>query len=277
MSKSSPTIFASLLALVAAVGLAGCETTGTAGGAAGSFVAEAKPTTPTIPPAAKHVPVALDAPIAVKYAAVEGEPWPIPAVPLKKIRKGFERTEIAYSTTEAPGTVIVDPVHRYLYLVEAGGRAIRYGVGVGKAGFGWVGEAEIRYKQEWPKWFPPMEMIARRKDLRAFADGKGAPGGPGNPLGVRAMYLYLGKRDTLFRIHGTTEPESIGTQASSGCIRMINQDAIDLYDRVPLGTKVVVLASPGAKAPVLPPLPGEAKGKAKKRPAVASRVKAARG
>ncbi|MBV9637638.1 MAG: L,D-transpeptidase, partial [Methylobacteriaceae bacterium] len=127
---------------------------------------------------------------------------------------------------------------------EGDGRAIRYGVGVGREGFGWSGTAEIRFKQEWPKWFPPPEMIERQPELRPYADGM--PGGPGNPIGCRAMYLWQGNKDTLFRIHGTNEPQTIGSHVSSGCIRMINQDAIDLYNRVPIGTKVIVLPSAGS-------------------------------
>ncbi|MBV9218112.1 MAG: L,D-transpeptidase, partial [Methylobacteriaceae bacterium] len=152
--------------------------------------------------------------------------------------------EVAYPTTETAGTIIIDPNKRFLYFTEGDGRAIRYGVGVGREGFGWSGTAEIRFKQEWPKWFPPPEMIERQPELRPYADGM--PGGPGNPIGCRAMYLWQGNKDTLFRIHGTNEPQTIGSHVSSGCIRMINQDAIDLYNRVPIGTKVIVLPSAGS-------------------------------
>ena len=129
--------------------------------------------------------------------------------------------------------------------MQADGRAIRYGVGVGKQGFGWSGDATINSKQEWPDWYPPKEMIARQPDLRGklveLQSGLGVPGGPRNPLGARAMYLWQGNKDTLYRIHGTNEPWTIGHSVSSGCIRMINQDVIDLYARVPVGTKVKVL------------------------------------
>ena len=142
---------------------------------------------------------------------------------------------------------MINPSSRYLYLVQEGGRAIRYGVGVGREGFGWSGTATIKSKQEWPDWYPPAEMIARQPELQAkmsaLQSGLGMPGGPGNPLGARAMYLWQGNKDTLYRVHGTVEPWTIGKRVSSGCIRMINQDAIDLYDRVPLGTQVVVLGS----------------------------------
>ena len=176
------------------------------------------------------------------YAAVEGEPFPVPAVDLRRIHPGFLRREIDFPTAELPGTVIIDPNRRYLYFVEENGRAMRYGVGVGRQGFAWNGVAEVHDKQEWPKWFPPKEMIERQPELSPYAEGM--PGGPGNPLGCRAMYLWQGKKDTLYRMHGTTEPWTIGTRASSGCIRMINQDAIDLYNRVQVGAKVIVLPAP---------------------------------
>jgi len=179
------------------------------------------------------------------YGAVRGEPFPIPAAPLSRINPAYLRAQVYYSSSEAPGTIIVDPRSRYLYLVLGGGQAMRYGVGVGKQGFAWSGTAVIQDKQEWPDWYPPKEMIQRRPDLRPqltqLQSGIGVPGGPSNPLGARAMYLWQGNKDTLYRIHGTNEPWTIGTSASSGCIRMINQDAIALYERVPLGAKVVVL------------------------------------
>jgi lipoprotein-anchoring transpeptidase ErfK/SrfK len=129
--------------------------------------------------------------------------------------------------------------------VHGGGWATRYGVGVGRSGFGWSGTASIEDKQEWPDWYPPKEMLARQPELMdhmaPLPGGVGMPGGPGNPLGARALYLWQGRKDTLYRIHGTVEPWTIGTNVSSGCIRMINQDVIDLYERTPLGTKVVVL------------------------------------
>ncbi|MCI0736752.1 MAG: L,D-transpeptidase, partial [Beijerinckiaceae bacterium] len=138
-----------------------------------------------------------------------------------------------------------------LYHVEEGGRATRYGVGVGREGFVWAGNATIKSKQEWPDWYPPKEMIARKpelkKSLTQLQSGIGMHGGAGNPLGARAMYLWQGNKDTYFRIHGTVEPWTIGQSVSSGCIRMINQDAIHLYERTPVGTKVVVMGSPSAQ------------------------------
>jgi lipoprotein-anchoring transpeptidase ErfK/SrfK len=179
------------------------------------------------------------------YGPVRGEPFPIPAAPLGRINPAYLRARVAVRTREAPGTIIVDPRSRYLYLVEGNGTALRYGVGVGRQGFAWSGTATINSKQAWPDWYPPKEMIERQPELKRslvqLQSGIGMPGGPRNPLGARALYLWQNGKDTLYRIHGTVEPWTIGTNASSGCIRMINQDAIDLYDRVPLGTKVVVM------------------------------------
>jgi lipoprotein-anchoring transpeptidase ErfK/SrfK len=148
---------------------------------------------------------------------------------------GSTRQEVDYPSTEAPGTIIVDTNSKHLYYIEAGGKAIQYGIGVGREGFAWSGVATVGSKQEWPKWFPPEAMLQRRPDLPIEMDG-----GLGNPLGARAMYLYQGKVDTQYRIHGTNEPDSIGQAVSSGCIRMMNADVMDLYNRVPIGTKVIV-------------------------------------
>jgi lipoprotein-anchoring transpeptidase ErfK/SrfK len=176
----------------------------------------------------------------------------VPAVNLAQVNPAFLRKNIAYATKEGPGTIVVDPANHYLYHVENGGRATRYGVGVGREGFVWAGEATIKSKQEWPDWYPPEEMLGRRPDLMKsmvqLQSGLGMHGGPANPLGARAMYLWQGNKDTYFRIHGTNEPWTIGSSQSSGCIRMINQDAMDLYQKTPIGTRVVVLSSPGVLA-----------------------------
>lgn len=163
-------------------------------------------------------------------------------IPTDKIDKRLLRQQVRYKTRHRVGTIVVDTKAKYLYLVQPGGKAMRYGIGVGKAGFEWSGAAHIGWKQKWPKWTPPNEMIARRPSLRKWsAKNGGMPGGPKNPLGARALYLMQGGVDTLYRLHGTPEWKSIGTAASSGCIRLMNQDIIDLYKRVPQGTKVVVL------------------------------------
>jgi lipoprotein-anchoring transpeptidase ErfK/SrfK len=142
------------------------------------------------------------------------------------------RETISWSNTYEPGTVVVSTSQRRLYLVLNRNQALRYGIGVGREGFTWAGSSEITAKREWPDWTPPPEMIARKPELPRHM-----PGGPDNPLGARAMYLG----DTLYRIHGSNEPNTIGTAASSGCIRMTNDDVVDLYSRVKIGTKVVVL------------------------------------
>jgi lipoprotein-anchoring transpeptidase ErfK/SrfK len=201
------------------------------------------PTRPNV--AAPFVDPGLRGRYANIYASVSGEPYPVPAVKLSNINPEFLRRSVSLQTAEPAGTVIIDARSHFLYFVQGGGRAIRYGVGVGRQGFGWSGTATIHDKQAWPDWYPPKEMIARQPGLRSHVTGLrgglGVPGGPGNPLGARAMYLWQGNKDTLYRIHGTAEPWTIGTNVSSGCIRMINQDAIDLYERVTPGARVVVL------------------------------------
>ena len=181
------------------------------------------------------------------YGAVTGDKFPIKAINLSRINHAFLRAEVPYATREPAGTIVIDPRRHYLYFVNGDGTAMRYGVGVGRQGFAWKGTATINSKQEWPDWYPPKEMLERQPELmkamKELQSGIGMPGGPRNPLGARAMYLWQNNKDTLFRIHGTTEPWTIGTNASSGCIRMINQDAIDLYGRVKVGAKVVVLGS----------------------------------
>ena len=156
-----------------------------------------------------------------------------------KLDKKYEPQTVKFTGYRA-GTIVVDPKNHFLYLVERWGKARRYGVGVGKAGLAFKGSAEIKRKAEWPSWTPTANMIKREpQKYKRYA--KGVPGGPDNPLGARALYLYKGGRDTYYRIHGTTQPNSIGRSVSNGCIRMINDHVIDLYNRVPIGTKVVVL------------------------------------
>ena len=151
----------------------------------------------------------------------------------------FRRQIVDFKTAEEPGTIIIDSNRHFLYLVQPDFKAIRYGIGVGRQGFGWAGIVRIGRKAEWPTWTPPPEMVKRDPQAAKYKDGM--PGGPDNPLGARAMYLFEGNKDTIYRIHGTTEPWSIGLNISSGCIRLNNDDIIDLYDRVEIGAKVIVL------------------------------------
>jgi lipoprotein-anchoring transpeptidase ErfK/SrfK len=164
-----------------------------------------------------------------------------------EIDPAFRRTEVQYATREPRGTIVVDPANHYLYYVEGGGKALRYGVAVGGEGFGWSGVAKVHSKQEWPDWYPTGDILVRHPELRTgikqLPSGEGIPGGPDSPMGARALYLWQGNKDTLYRIHGTNEPWKIGSNVSSGCIRMLNDDVVDLYERTPVGTKVVVLPS----------------------------------
>jgi lipoprotein-anchoring transpeptidase ErfK/SrfK len=154
--------------------------------------------------------------------------------PQAEVDPRFDKYQIDNPTGEAPGTIVVDTKARQLYLVLPGGKAIRYGVAVGDEAFGWTGTAQIARKAEWPAWNPPAEMVKRWPHVHPMQ------GGPANPLGARALYLYQGDKDTLYRIHGTNEPEMIGRAVSSGCIRMRNIDVVDLYNRTPTGAKVIV-------------------------------------
>lgn len=147
----------------------------------------------------------------------------------------YRKQMVLYRTTEKPGTIIIQTAERYLYLIQGNGRALRYGIGVGRDGFQWQGQLQVARKAEWPDWTPPSEMIARQPYLPRFMAG-----GPGNPMGARALYLG----STVYRIHGTNQPETIGTAISSGCFRLTNTDIVDLYERVPVGAKVIVRQRP---------------------------------
>jgi len=218
--------------------LAGCKTSG-----------QPAPLAARTPnPKAETLSAAERAAASPRYTALYGavsDKFPINALKPGVVPEAYWRTEVDYPSSEQPGTIIVDPRAHYLYFVMSGGRAMRYGVGVGKQGFSWNGEATIKSKQEWPDWYPPMEMIERDPSIKervgTLQSGIGVPGGLSNPLGARAMYLWQGNKDTLFRIHGTLEPWTIGKNVSSGCIRMVNQDVIDLYGRVAAGATVKVI------------------------------------
>lgn len=179
------------------------------------------------------------------YDAYRGEQFSIAAFDYTRVDPQYLRQQIVYPGAETAGTIVVDPASRHLYFVEPGKRATRYGVGVGREGFAWSGRAQINLKRNWPDWIPPAEMVARLPEIKSqlvpTPRGMGVPGGPRSPLGARAMYLFGEGRDLGYRIHGTLEPETIGTEVSSGCIRLVNQDIVHLYSRASLGTNVVVL------------------------------------
>jgi lipoprotein-anchoring transpeptidase ErfK/SrfK len=163
------------------------------------------------------------------------QPGYVPSQADEELPPEFARTVVFYRSNEAPGTIIIHTSERYLYVVQPNGRALRYGIGVGREGFQWQGLLKITRKQEWPDWTPPPEMIERQPYLPRFMAG-----GPGNPMGARALYLG----GTVYRIHGTNQPQTIGSAVSSGCFRLVNGDVIDLYDRIPVGTKVIVRQKP---------------------------------
>ena len=203
----------------------------------------------------------------------------IPALPVEEIPASHRRQVVAYATEQPVGTIIINPSTRLLYYVVGENKAIRYGISVGRAGFEWSGEAIVADRKPWPTWTPPKEMIAR--DPAKYSKwAEGQPGGPTNPLGARAIYLTSGGKDYGYRIHGTPDWQSIGSNASSGCIRMINQDVIDLYGRLQGGEKVIVLTASGEMPQGLyipkPPAPKvAAKPAAVKRAAVKPAVDAA--
>jgi lipoprotein-anchoring transpeptidase ErfK/SrfK len=163
----------------------------------------------------------------------------------RQMDPSFARQNVTYTTHEPPGTIVIDPSSHFLYLVQSSGKAVRYGAGVGAEGFVWSGRATVHSKQEWPDWYPTAEMLERKPEIRPhmvqLRSGLGMKVGPDNPIGARALYLWSGNKDTLYRIHGTNEPWTIGTNVSSGCIRLTNEDIVDLYNRARVGTKVVVL------------------------------------
>ena len=167
--------------------------------------------------------------------SVTDQPGYIPDPADEQLSPQFQRQMVFYRSSEAPGTIIVHTSERFLYVVQPNGRALRYGIGVGRDGFQWQGLLRITRKQEWPDWTPPPEMIERQPYLPRFMAG-----GPGNPMGARALYLGT----TVYRIHGTNQPQTIGSAVSSGCFRLVNADVIDLYDRIPVGTKVIVRQKP---------------------------------
>ncbi|MEW9808028.1 L,D-transpeptidase [Mesorhizobium marinum] len=197
-----------------------------------------------VKPALPRGPVS-DAELALRYAAVEDSGHLIPAIPYQQMDSKFFRQRVVDPTGERPGTVVVDTSTRFLYLTEPGGTAMRYGVGIGRDGFSWQGEGIIHWRQPWPRWKPPADMIKRRPDLEKYSvENGGMAPGIKNPLGARALYIFQNKQDTLYRLHGTPEWRSIGKAVSSGCVRLINQDVLDLYKRVPHHARIVVRHTP---------------------------------
>jgi len=173
-----------------------------------------------------------------QYGAVTDAGYTLPSIPVEKVPSQFRRQIVSYKTAEKPGTIIVDTKQKFLFLVQENGKAMRYGIGVGRDGFEWSGTARVALKREWPTWTPPSEMIKRQPELAKWRGGM--PPGLNNPLGARALYLFNKSGDTGYRLHGTPEWNSIGKAMSSGCIRLMNQDIIDLYNRVQVGAKVIV-------------------------------------
>jgi lipoprotein-anchoring transpeptidase ErfK/SrfK len=182
-----------------------------------------------------------DAELAVMYGPIEDGAFLIPAIPYKQIDPRYYRQQAVDPTGERPGTIVVDTRSRFLYLVQPGGTAMRYGVGIGRDGFAWQGNGVIQWRQKWPRWKPPNEMVARQPELAKYSieNGRMEPGLK-NPLGARALYIFSGGQDTLYRLHGNPQWRSTGKAVSSGCVRLVNQDIIDLYDRVPIKAPIVV-------------------------------------
>jgi lipoprotein-anchoring transpeptidase ErfK/SrfK len=179
--------------------------------------------------------------LANRYAGFEDGGHFVPPIPYKQMDPKFLRQRVADPTGESAGTVVVDTPGRFLYLVEDGGTAMRYGVGIGRQGFAWQGEGTIHWRQHWPRWKPPAEMIARQPELDRYSVANGGMD-PGvmNPLGARALYIFQNRQDTLYRLHGSPEWQSIGNNVSSGCVRLVNHDIVDLYERVPYHARIVV-------------------------------------
>ena len=195
-------------------------------------------TTPP-PRVAVNAPPPVPADVLDMYAALPLERFPVPAAQIHLVDPIYWRQEVANTTGEAPGTVVVDTPNRFLYWTLPNGRAMRYGVGIGRDGFAWGGRARIAYKREWPRWTPPAEMIERQPELEPYRNGMEPS--LENPLGARALYIHNREGDTLYRLHGNMDASSIGRAVSSGCVRLLFQDVIDLYNRVPDGSPIVVL------------------------------------
>ncbi|MEX0404834.1 L,D-transpeptidase [Aquibium sp. LZ166] len=220
----------SLLGAASMAALSGCTSMGSRPSINSAAAVAAPPPAPDIP---------------AFYGPIPDEPFPVPAVPPGVVPQRYWRRRVANPFPDhAAGTIIVDPNAFYLHLVEGDGSAMRYGIGVGRQGFSWAGDAVVQYRRKWPRWKAPDDMVARQPELAPYSVAAGGMD-PGlkNPLGARALYLFQNGQDTLYRIHGNPEANSIGRAVSSGCIRLLNHDIIDLHDRVRDGSKVVVRPS----------------------------------
>jgi lipoprotein-anchoring transpeptidase ErfK/SrfK len=176
------------------------------------------------------------------YGVMVDDGHTLPAIPLDRVRSDMLRQEVSYQSTEVPGTIVVDTRAHYLYLVQPNGKAIRYGVGLGRDGYAWSGRGVIQRKAKWPHWTPTDTMVENNPNLRPVSAARGGlVAGLNNPLGARALYIYQDGKDTLYRVHGTPDWQSVGRATSSGCVRMLNQDVIDLYERVPASAPIVVI------------------------------------
>lgn len=195
---------------------------------------------------------AVDPALLAMYAPIQDGENTIPAVPSQYLSDRNKRQEVAYWTDEKPGTIVVDHYDKFLYFILDGDRALRYGVAVGKAGLAFAGTGNVPFKREWPGWTPTQNMLNTQPEMYGKY-AAGLEGGIDNPLGARALYLFKGGKDTMYRIHGTNDASSIGKATSAGCIRLFNQDILDLYERVPPNTRVVVLNEAQAGQGTTPP------------------------
>jgi lipoprotein-anchoring transpeptidase ErfK/SrfK len=221
------------LGLGAAATLAGCSTSSRARVVGLNAFAGGEP-----------LPRGVTPEYAVAYGPITDNGYNIPGIDFRRVDPQFLRRQVSYAGPEAPGTIIIDTPTRFAYLVQPGGTAMRYGVGIGREGFAWEGRAKVQYKRQWPRWTPPSEMVDRQPELEIYREGME----PGlmNPLGARALYLFQNGKDTLYRLHGTPEYWTIGHAVSSGCVRFMNHDIIDLYDRAEAGATVIVNQPGGA-------------------------------
>jgi lipoprotein-anchoring transpeptidase ErfK/SrfK len=227
------------MSVIAASVLAGCvQAPKELDGGAGTGALIPPPQPPAVPEPAVVEAVPADE-NAARYAALTDGDYRLPGIRHAEVDPQYLRQLVDDPTGEAPGTLVVDTKAKYLYLVMKDGKAMRYGVGLGRQGYSWKGRAVVQWKRKWPTWTPPAAMIKRKPELEKWRTGM--PPGLQNPLGARALYIYKDGVDTLYRIHGTPEWRTVGKSASSGCVRMFNQDVIDLYDRVPSKTTLVVI------------------------------------